>query len=80
MASDAASLQYLPVPSLLHRLAPCGPIVDPKAADRLLAVLTEAAAEDGWQETLADAWRALAPVFAASPYLASLARRDPDIV
>src|SRR5205807_390721 len=30
-----------------------------------------------WSQGLARAWPALAPVFAASPYLASLARRDP---
>jgi len=52
-------------------------MLDLKAADRLRGHLTEAAAEDGWSETLEGAWRALAPVFGASPYLASLARRDP---
>ncbi len=63
---------------LFQRLQPCGPIVDVKAADRLRATLVEAAAEGGWQEMLADAWPALAPVFGASPYLAALARRDPE--
>jgi len=66
------------VTALADLIQPCGPLADPKAAERLLGLLDEAAVESGWQETLADAWRALAPVFAASPYLASLARRDPE--
>src|SRR5690606_3682242 len=33
---------------------------------------------DGWRATLDAAWGALLPVFAASPYLAGLARRWPD--
>ncbi len=55
------------------QLQPCGPVVDLKAAERLRQVLsltTEAS-------TILDAWLALAPIFAASPYLAGLARRDP---
>ena len=61
---------------LLDRLAPCGPILDPKAAERTHEALAKAA--DGWRETLAAAWPALAPVAAASPYLAGLMRRRPE--
>ncbi|HXV00845.1 MAG TPA: bifunctional [glutamine synthetase] adenylyltransferase/[glutamine synthetase]-adenylyl-L-tyrosine phosphorylase [Caulobacteraceae bacterium] len=58
-------------------LDPCGPVVDAEAAERARQVLAEAARDGGWSETLALAWPALAPVFAASPYLAALATRDP---
>ena len=58
---------------LADQLMPCGPDVDPKAAERLRTVL----AERDWTPRLAAAWPALAPAFAASPYLASLVRRDP---
>ena len=54
-------------------LYPCGPVVDPKAAERLRLVLSQTADAT----TILDAWPALAPIFAASPYLTSLARRDP---
>ena len=54
-------------------LHPCGPVVDPKAAERLRLVLSQSA--DG--PAILDAWPALAPIFAASPYLTGLARRDP---
>jgi glutamate-ammonia-ligase adenylyltransferase len=52
---------------LVEALKPCGPVVDGKAAART-------------REAVGDvpAWEALAPVFAASPYLAGLARRDPE--
>ena len=54
--------------SLAQLIQPCGPIVDPAAAERAREVLgTEARG----------AWAALAPVFAASPYLARLAMRRP---
>jgi glutamate-ammonia-ligase adenylyltransferase len=59
------------------RLAPCGPVVDAEAADRIHERTSEAASEGGWRETLDAAWPALAPAFAASPYLAGLARRWP---
>ncbi|MDO9430176.1 MAG: glutamine-synthetase adenylyltransferase, partial [Phenylobacterium sp.] len=62
---------------LLDVLKPCGPVADPKAADRARNVLVEAATRDGWLELLDAGWPALAPVFGASPYLTSLARRDP---
>jgi [glutamine synthetase] adenylyltransferase / [glutamine synthetase]-adenylyl-L-tyrosine phosphorylase len=51
------------------QLHPCGPVVDAEAAERSRERLGEAARE---------AWPALAPVFAASPYLASLAIRRPE--
>ena len=60
------------------RLAPCGPVVDAEAADRIHERTSEAASEGGWRATLDAAWPALAPAFAASPYLAGLARRWPD--
>ncbi|MFN3513643.1 MAG: bifunctional [glutamine synthetase] adenylyltransferase/[glutamine synthetase]-adenylyl-L-tyrosine phosphorylase [Phenylobacterium sp.] len=63
---------------LVDRLQPCGPIVDPKAAQRMRTVLEEPAAAEGWTDLLDAAWPALAPVFAASPYLTALARRSPD--
>jgi [glutamine synthetase] adenylyltransferase / [glutamine synthetase]-adenylyl-L-tyrosine phosphorylase len=64
--------------SLGSRIVPCGPVVDAEAADRVLERLTEAAAETGWGAALEATWPALAPVFAASPYLAGLARRWPE--
>ncbi|HWA60234.1 MAG TPA: bifunctional [glutamine synthetase] adenylyltransferase/[glutamine synthetase]-adenylyl-L-tyrosine phosphorylase, partial [Caulobacteraceae bacterium] len=66
------------MPDLARQLAPCGPVLDAKAAERTRAILTEAAAEDGWSALLEAAWPALEPVFAASPYLASLTRIAPD--
>jgi len=59
-------------------LAPCGPVIDTEAADRARQRLSEAAREAGWSDRLEAAWPALAPVFAASPYLFGLARRWPD--
>ncbi len=64
-------------PLLLDRLKPCGPVVDAKAAERARRDLEGAASTDGWSETLDRAWPALGPIFAASPYLAGLARRNP---
>jgi glutamate-ammonia-ligase adenylyltransferase len=60
------------------RLAPCGPIVDAMAAGRTHERLSEAARDGAWSAVLDAAWPALAPAFAASPYLAGLARRWPD--
>lgn len=60
-------------------LNPCGPVVDAEAATRAHERLSPAAAEAGWGETLETAWPALAPVFAASPYLFGLARRWPEM-
>ncbi len=59
--------------SLGLRLVPCGPVVDEAAAVRAREMI----AETVWNDTLETAWPALAPIFAASPYLTSLARRDP---
>ena len=53
------------------RLRPCGPVIDARPADRLLDSLEVL-------RPLAPAEReALRPIFAASPYLAGLVRRDP---
>ena len=60
------------------RLAPCGPVVDAVAADRIHERLSEAANDGGWIGMLEVAWPALAPAFAASPYLAGLVRRWPE--
>jgi glutamate-ammonia-ligase adenylyltransferase len=62
---------------LIEAMSPCGPVADEKAADRARNVLVEVAERDGWSPLLDEAWPALAPVFGASPYLTSLARRDP---
>ena len=59
--------------ALAQQLKPCGPVVDDKAAGRMRAVIADAIAP----ERLEQAWPLLAPAFAASPYLAGLARRDP---
>lgn len=56
---------------------PCGPIIDAAAATRIHETLSSVATEEGWAESLAQAWPALAPVFAASPYMTSLVRRAP---
>lgn len=61
---------------LIDGLKPCGPVADPKAAERAHSVVRAAAEEGGWTDLLERAWPALAPVFGASPYLTSLARRD----
>jgi len=66
------------VTGLIDIIAPCGPIADPRAADRAKARLDAPARDGGWDGVFDRAWPALAPVFGASPYLASLAFRDPD--
>jgi glutamate-ammonia-ligase adenylyltransferase len=59
---------------LSDRLRPCGPSVDPEAAARLReALLADLGSEP---EILKATWPALEPVFAASPYLNSLARAN----
>jgi glutamate-ammonia-ligase adenylyltransferase len=63
---------------LLELMRPCGPVIDAKAAARALDRLDAAAGPAGWSDILRDAWPALAPVFAASPYLSSLATRAPE--
>jgi [glutamine synthetase] adenylyltransferase / [glutamine synthetase]-adenylyl-L-tyrosine phosphorylase len=60
------------------RLVPCGPIIDAGAAGRAHERLSAAAVEAGWGDRLEAAWPALAPAFAASPYLCGLARRWPE--
>ncbi|HEX7944169.1 MAG TPA: hypothetical protein VF495_05865, partial [Phenylobacterium sp.] len=55
-------------------LQPCGPVLDAKAAERLRGHV----AMQVWSPGLEAAWPALAPVFGASPYLAGLARRNPQ--
>jgi glutamate-ammonia-ligase adenylyltransferase len=64
-----------PAPMILgEQLQPCGPVVDPKAAERTREII----AETLWTPRLEQAWPVLAPVFAASWYLTGLARRDPQ--
>src|SRR4051794_5996661 len=65
---------------LAERLKSCGPVVDAGAAERAREVLAEAAGEGGWAAVLERAWPALAPVFGASPYLAGLAKRRPQML
>lgn len=59
-------------------LKPCGPVRHAEAAGRIHERLVEAAEAGGWRATLDGAWAAMEPVFAASPYLAGLARRWPE--
>ena len=66
------------MPGLGAALKPPGPVADPRAADRARERLAEAAAQAEWLPELDEAWPALAPVFAASPYLAGIARRWPE--
>ena len=63
--------------SLAARIAPCGPVLDLAAAGRVFEVLEPAAEAGGWTPALEQARVALTPVFAASPYLAGLARSRP---
>ncbi len=49
-----------------------------RAAEHAREALAEAAQAGGWLKTLDEAWAALEPVFAASSYLAGLARRRPE--
>jgi glutamate-ammonia-ligase adenylyltransferase len=59
-------------------IAPCGPVIDRHAADRVKDLADKVACEQGWSAVLKTAWPALEPMFAASPYLASLVRRTPQ--
>ena len=53
------------------RIRPCGPVIDPRPAERLLEAVAA-------HRALSDAERAaLSPVLGASTYLAGLVRRDP---
>jgi glutamate-ammonia-ligase adenylyltransferase len=60
---------------LASRLRACGPVVDRAAAERVQEVIAGELPESG---VVAEAWDALAPVFAASPYLSRLAIRHPQ--
>ena len=64
--------------ALAGRLAPCGPVLDRAAVARAMETLSLAAAEAGWLDALETARAALAPVFGAAPYLATLAVRRPE--
>ena len=66
------------VVALVETLKPCGPVRDAEAAKRVQERLIEAAEAEGWREVLDQAWPALEPVFAASNYLAGIARRWPQ--
>ena len=55
-------------------IRPCGPVIDAGAAARARERLDGGAAS----AEATRAWEALAPVFAASPYLSGLATRAPD--
>ena len=63
---------------LAGRVEACGPVCNPAAADRSFEGLSAAADEGGWRPLLDQAWPALAPAFAASLYLAGIARRWPE--
>ena len=65
---------------LADRLRPCGPVLDGAAAERAWDSIAAIAERDGWSPGLAQAWPALEPVFAASPYLAGLARGRPAML
>ena len=66
-----------PVSVLADRLKSCGPVLDGKAVDRVRRALEGAGV---WVGVVEAAWPALEPVFGASPYLASLATRWPDML
>lgn len=61
-----------------EQIKPCGPVRDHEASERVRERLIEAAEDAGWVQSLERAWPALQPVFAASGYLAGLARRWPE--
>ena len=63
---------------LAQLIRPCGPVIDDAAAAHARETLAPAAQAGGWVEMLDATWPALAPVFAAAPYLSGLARRDPE--
>lgn len=62
----------------MHRLSPLGISVDNAAEGRAWKTLVAAATAQAWLPHLEDAWPNLGPVFAASPYLYGLARKNPD--
>jgi glutamate-ammonia-ligase adenylyltransferase len=58
---------------LAAQVRPSGPVVDAKAVERIRKTIAAVV----WTPDLEQAWPALAQAFGASPYLTSLARRDP---
>jgi glutamate-ammonia-ligase adenylyltransferase len=58
-----------------NALVPCGPVIDAAAAARTHGRLMR---EGRLDEAIEAAWPALAPIFAAAPYLAQLAARQPE--
>jgi glutamate-ammonia-ligase adenylyltransferase len=64
-----------PLANLIHA---SGPTLDPLAVQRTFEGVSETAAREGWDAALEQAREALEPVFGASPYLAGLARRNPE--
>ena len=64
--------------SLVDRLHPCGPVLNAAAADYVMEDLYAVATAEGWRDVLATAEPAIRPVVSASPYLASIMRRDPQ--
>jgi glutamate-ammonia-ligase adenylyltransferase len=61
-------------------MKPCGPVVDAQAAAQTREALGAAGLGPQAAEAIDAAWPALTPVFAASPYLAGLARRRPAML
>ncbi|WP_374471355.1 bifunctional [glutamine synthetase] adenylyltransferase/[glutamine synthetase]-adenylyl-L-tyrosine phosphorylase [Phenylobacterium sp.] len=62
--------------TLAAQIQPSGPVLDARAAERAREIV-----ETRWTApTLETAWPTLAWVFGASSYLASLARRDPEML
>ena len=68
----------MPSPPLHRQIHPCGPTLPVGSLESTQVRLAEVAADEGWSGILTDARPALDPVFAASPYLAGLARRWPE--
>ena len=64
-----------PPTPLAHRLSPCGPVLDAKAAERVRRALDSAGV---WSGVFDAAWPTLESVFGVAPYLASLASRGPQ--
>ncbi len=67
----------MPMP-LGEIITPCGPVIDPAAAERVHEKLSSIAEAERWLQVLDGAWSPLAPIFSASPYLATLAIRAPN--
>lgn len=63
---------------LIDQLRAPGPVLRGAAHEAASQAIGEAAESDGWGDLWTAAAPSLAPVFAASPYLASICRRWPD--